>query len=105
MSVNEYKSVTEAIEGLTQRGFTSNFMYLDNAIRALESNRHYRAEELTIVEHHRFEGESDPEDMAIVYALQASDGVLGVLVDAFGAYANPALGSFLRGVRRREAVA
>jgi hypothetical protein len=40
--------------------------------------------------------------MAIVYAVESSSGVQGTLVDAFGVYADPALGEFLEGVPIRE---
>jgi len=103
MSVNQYGTVTEALEDLARRGFTANFEYLDGAFTVVDSGRTFRAEELTIVEHHRFEGISDPDDMAVVYALISRAGVRGVVVDAFGVYANPKLGEFLGTVSIREA--
>jgi hypothetical protein len=103
MSVNQYGTVTEALDDLARRGFTANFEYLDGAFTAVDTGRTFRAEELTIVEHHRFEGVSDPDDMAVVYAVESRDGVRGVVVDAFGVYANPKLGEFLRKVGIREA--
>lgn len=51
-------------------------------------DRTFKSDDLTIVEHHRFEGMSDPDDSSVVYALEASNGLKGVLVDAYGAYAN-----------------
>jgi hypothetical protein len=46
----------------------------------------------------RFEGVSDPDDMAIVYAIESTDGTRGALVDAFGAYSSPTVGAFLHHV-------
>jgi len=102
MSVNQYLSITEALAGLARRGFTANFEYLDDAFTAVDLGRTCRAEDLTIVEHHRFEGASDPDDMAVVYAIECRDGTRGVVVDAFGVYADPKLGEFLHKVRIRE---
>lgn len=102
MSVNQYATITEALDDLARRGFGANFEYVQGALTAVDSGRRFRAEELTIVEHHRFEGASDPEDMAVVYAMESRDGTRGVLVDAFGVYANPDLGEFLRKVKVRE---
>ena len=102
MSVNQYRTVTEALDELARRGFTANFEYLDGAFIAVDLGRAFEAEDMTIVEHHRFEGASDPEDMAVVYAVESRDGVLGVVGDAFGVYANPRLGEFLHKVRIRE---
>lgn len=102
MKVVPYKTMTEALEDLKKRGFTANFELLNNVFRAVDSGKTFQAGDLTIVEHHRFEGASDPDDMSVVYAIEASDGVRGILVDAFGVYANPDLGAFLQNVKMRE---
>jgi hypothetical protein len=102
LSVNQYRTVTEALEDLARRGFTANLEYLEGALNAVETGRRLRTEELTIVEHHRFEGASDPEDMAVVYAIESRDGVRGVVVDAFGVYADPKLGELLHQLKIRE---
>ena len=94
--------MTEAVGGLRARGYTSNFEFLHNAFQALDSGRTFKAEELTIVEHHRFEGVSDPDDESIVYGIQCDDGTRGILVDAFGMYANPELETFLKHVEMQE---
>src|SRR5207249_9152564 len=47
----------------------------------------------------RFEGGSDPDDMAIIYALESASGLHGTLVDAFGVYSNPAISAYLGRVR------
>jgi len=95
-------TVTETLHALEQRGFTANFELIGKTFRAVESGKTFIPDELTIVEHHRFEGSSDPEEMAVVYAIQAGDGTRGVLVDAYGVYANPDLSAFLKDVLIRE---
>ena len=102
MSDKSYTNMVEAIEGLKKRGFTANFEFLDHTFRDVESGRTFRADELTIVEHYRFEGASDPDDMSVVYAIESDDGLKGVIADAFGLYANPDLGGFLETVKIRE---
>ena len=104
MSVNQYNRVDTALIDLARRGFTANFEFIDGTFIAVDLNRSFAPQDLTIVEHHRFEGETDPDDMAIVYAIESRDGVRGTLVDAFGTYANPKLGEFLRNVKIREQV-
>ena len=102
MKVKPYKTMTEALEDLKQRGFTANFELLNNVFRAVDSGKTFKADDLMIVEHHRFEGASDPDDMSVVYAIEASDGTRGILIDAFGVYANLDLGAFLQNVKMRE---
>ncbi len=102
MSVKRYTNMVEAIEELKKRGFTANFEFLDQTFRDVDSGRTFKADELTIVEHHRFEGASDPDDMSVVYAMESDDGLKGVIADAFGLYANPDLGGFLEKVTTQE---
>jgi len=102
MPTAHYSTVWEAVQGLKERGFTDNLELAGNLLRAVESGRSYAAKELTIIEHHRFEGASDPDDMAIVYGIESDDGRRGIVVDAYGVYADPRLGEFLKNVKIRE---
>lgn len=102
MSVASYTNMTEAIQELRKRGFTANFEFLDQEFRDVDSEKIFTADELSIVEHYRFEGASDPEDMSVVYAIESNDGIRGIIADAFGVYANPELGGFLNNVLLRE---
>lgn len=104
MSVNTYTTLVEALQSLQERGFTLNFEFIETALQDKDSGEHFDPEDLALVEHHRFEGESSADDMAIVYALESADGRRGLLVDAFGTYANTALGDFLQRVRSAENV-
>lgn len=102
MSTKRYTNMVEALEDLKKRGFTANFEFLDQMFRDVNSGRTFKADELTIVEHYRFEGASDPDDMSVVYAIKSHDGITGIIADAFGVYANPDLGRFLEKVKIQE---
>ena len=102
MSTKRYTNMVEAIEELKKRGFTANFEFLDQTFRDVDSGRTFKAGELTIVKHYRFEGASDPDDMSVVYAIESDDGLTGIVADAFGLYANPDLGGFLEKVKIQE---
>ena len=102
MGVKLFTSLAEAIQELKKRGFTANFEFLDRTFRDVDSGRTFKTEDLTIVEHYRFEGASDPDDMSVVYAIESDEGTGGIITDAFGVYANPQLGGFLSNVRMRE---
>lgn len=99
-----YKTLAEAVEGLRRRGFTANFELLNKRFRAVDSGQTFTADQLTIVEHHRFEGVSDPDDMAVLYAIEANDGTRGTIADAFGPQADPDLGAFLKNVQMHESL-
>ena len=55
-----------------------------------------------VAEYHRFEGVSDPDDMAILYGIETRSGVRGTLTDAFGFYADPLVGDFMKEVAVRS---
>jgi hypothetical protein len=97
-----YSTVACAVDDLTRRGFTEDFRVVDGKLRAIGTGETFRPEELVISEYHRFEGISDPDDMAIVYGVEGKNGLRGTLVDAFGVYADPALGALLAAVPIRR---
>ena len=102
--MESYTTVSEAVAGLKARGFTTDFEFINGQFRGFKDGRFFNPEELTIVEHHRFEGISNPDDESIVFAIESNDGVRGVLVDAFGVYANPELAAFLKNVAMQRNV-
>jgi hypothetical protein len=98
-----YRTLDRVIEELKQRGFVERFGVREGRLRALGSGRAFDAEDLTIREYQRFEGVSDPDDASIVYAIETRGGTKGLLVDAFGPYANPEVGRLLETVEIRGA--
>ena len=85
----------ETIDHLNRQGFTAHFGVIANRLRELGTGLTFRADELRICDCFRFEGASDPGEMAIVYAIESRTGVRGTLVDALGVYANPAISEFV----------
>ena len=77
-----YDTVTEAVNGLKKRGFSLDFNLQENCIVCHQHK--FNPDDFEIVEVYRFEGNSDPADEAVVYAIQSVDGVQGVLVGGYG---------------------
>jgi len=77
-----YDTVTEAVKGLRERGFTKDFNLRENCI-VCDADK-YHPEDFEIVEVYRFEGDSDPADEAVVYAIESNKGDRGVLVSGYG---------------------
>jgi hypothetical protein len=92
---SEVGTVAGAIDDLLRRGFTAQFRVVDGGLRVIGTGAMLPTSTLVIREYHRFEGVSDPDDMAIVYAIEGPGGVRGTLADAFGVYADPATGAVL----------
>jgi hypothetical protein len=91
----ESSTVTQLLTRLKGEGFTANLGVVDGALRVHDTGHVLRSEDVVIRAVHRFEGESDPDDMTVVYVLESKDGTRGVLVDAFGIYADPEVGALL----------
>jgi hypothetical protein len=77
-----YDTVTEAIKGLKDRGFTVDFNLLENCLVCNDTR--FDVDDFEIVEFYRFEGDSDPSDEAVVYAIESVNGIKGVLVNGYG---------------------
>jgi hypothetical protein len=77
-----YDTVTEAVSGLRQRGFTIDFNLIENCLVC--DDKKFDINDFEIVELHRFEGDTDPSDEAVVYAIESINGMKGILVNGYG---------------------
>src|SRR5690554_273089 len=86
-----YETVSEAINDLVKRGYTTDF-YIEatkDCIVCRKSDLALSVDDFGIDEVHRFEGETDPGDSMIVYAISSKEHIIkGVLVNAYGVYAD-----------------
>ena len=79
-----YDTVSQAVNELKQRGYTLDFNLKGSALEC--QGQKFNSNDFEISEFYRFEGNSDPADEAVVYAIESSSGLKGVLVNAFGVY-------------------
>ncbi len=77
-----YDTVTEAIKGLRERGYTKDFNLKENCIVCHEDE--LNPDDFEIVEVYRFEGNTDPADEAVIYVIESNKGDRGVLVSGYG---------------------
>ncbi len=96
--VDREETLKRVLDELSRRGYTEHFKAVDGGLQALGSGERFGSKDLTIRGYYRFEGTSDPDDMAIAYAIETKSGVRGILVDAFGVYADPTTGAALKNV-------
>lgn len=89
------KTLASCMNTLQADGFNENFMVKDKKIHALEAEKEYEPSEVKILNFYRFEGESDPADNSILYALETNDGIRGLLSDAYGPYADTKVTKFI----------
>lgn len=94
----EVPTMAGVMDDLADRGYTEHFMPSTGRLRGVNSGKMFRPDQIAVAELYRFEGISDPDDMAILYALETRGGLRGTLADAFGVYADPRVGEFMAAV-------
>jgi len=77
------------------RGYTDEYQVVDGKLVCLTTGKIYGSQDISIVNFYRFEGISNPDDMAIIYAIETNDGRKGTLIDAYGLYADDRLEGFI----------
>lgn len=100
LDAHQYDSLSEAIDDLDKRGFKKELTFFKGKMKS--GSIVYDPWDLIIQEHYRFEGESNPDDMSIVYALVATDGSKHVFIDAYGAYSDNQSADFIKKVKIKE---
>lgn len=96
----EERSLVSVENRLKKEGFAQDFNVVDGRLHTIghDSNKSYTSDEVTIVDFYRFEGESNPDDMSVLYAIEATDGVKGTISNAYGTYADADTDDFLKQV-------
>lgn len=78
-----YNTVSEAIEELNKEGFVIDYNLNENNL--LSKTSKYNINNFEVVGVYRYEGETDPSDEAVVYAVQEKGGEnKGLIVDGYG---------------------
>lgn len=91
----EMTTLVKCTNTLAHEGYTENFIAKEKGIEAPSKKKIYKPGDVKINSFYRFEGESDPADNAILYAIETSDGTKGMLIDGYGAYTNSLVSKFI----------
>ncbi|RYZ62651.1 MAG: phosphoribosylpyrophosphate synthetase [Chitinophagaceae bacterium] len=87
----EFGTLSQTIDGLEKQGYTLDFNIREECLVCRQTSTALRPDEFEIDAVYRFEGDSNPDDEAVVYAISSPKfGVKGVLVNAYGIYADAA---------------
>lgn len=84
-----YDTLVEALNDLRKRGYTLDFNLTPECLHCTDNDLRLHPEDFEITETYRFEGETNPSDESILYAIQSNGGDKGVLVNAYGPYSDP----------------
>lgn len=98
-----YGTLSETINGLKQEGYTLDFNLNKDCIICHYGKTSLSPEEFDIDAVFRFEGESNPDDESIVYAISSpNNGVKGTLVNGYGISADDISSKMIEKLRQRH---
>lgn len=78
-------TLTSVLNKLQSKGIDRDFRWTSKGF-TLDSAKMYAPQDLTIIEVFRFEELKDPGDLCVLYLIEANDGTMGFIIDAYGMY-------------------
>ena len=100
------KTLSEVLTKLRERGIDSEFRMNEKGEMVLDQESTvYTPKDLLILRSYRFEGDSNPDDNAVLYVAQERGGRRGIILDSYGAesnYPGEDFDNFLREIRSEE---
>ncbi len=92
-------TLTACLAMLDGKGYTTQFQTVEeNKIKSLDTERVYSPDDIRITNFYRFEGESNPDDNSILYAIETTGGEHGTLIDSYGSNTDAAITDFIKAV-------
>ena len=85
-----YDTLSQAVKGLQDKGYNQDLNLHSDYIECKALDVKMYTDQFEIDEMHRFEGDSNPADSSILFAVSSKAFQLkGLLIDAYGPYADP----------------
>jgi len=95
----EERSMINVLNRLRKEGIKHDFKVSQGGkVCTMEDNMEFGPEQVRIIDFYRFEGESNPDDMSILYVLETKTGLKGTISNSYGPYADENVDSFLKQV-------
>ena len=88
------------ITKLTRKGYETQFKITPEGLMSLSTDTVFTPNQIKIKHFYRFEGESNPADNSILYAIETNSGEMGTLVDGYGISSDHEIDSFIKQVER-----
>ena len=97
LPLDDMETLSEAIERLELAGYAEALRPLPDGFHEVRSDRIHSPESFIVDEIVRFEGASDPEDEAVLFALRSRDGrIRATFVATYGPSADPVSGMLMQ---------
>lgn len=105
-STDRMTTLSQVMKVLGERGIHREFRMNESCEMKLDnSEQTYQPVDLTILKTYRFEGDSNPDDSAVLYVIKDNAGNRGMIIDSYGAnsnYAGKEFDEFLRDIPVHE---
>lgn len=103
LHMHSFDTISQVIDALRNEGYTQDFNLSENCF-VCERGRYNLTDNAFMVDKfYRFEGNTDPADEAIVYAISSDKlAIKGVLVNAFGIYNDTTISEMIKDLRFRN---
>ena len=101
--MDSYVTLSETISELRKEGYVEDFNLQQNCLECRNGQFKVFADEFKIDKYYRFEGQSNPSDQSILYAISSDQQQLkGVLVNGYGIYSETMTDEMLQKLDMRK---
>lgn len=98
-----YGTLAETVNGLKRDGYTMDLNLQKECLVCHQNGANLSPDDFEIDAVYRFEGSSDPDDSAIVYAISSHKfDIKGVLVNGYGIYADEYSSALVEKLRHHD---
>jgi hypothetical protein len=94
--IPKMKTMVSSLNSFIEKGYTEDYKVSCFGLKALKTEKYYQPSQVKVLDFHRFEGQTDPADEAILFAIETDDGLKGTLVDAYGTYSDTKVTAFMQ---------
>lgn len=96
-------TLSEVLDNLKNEGYVTDFNLRDNCLVCHGNELQLHPEDFVVDRHYRFEGDTDPGDQAIVYAISSDKyNVRGTLVNGYGIYSDEMSNAMMAALQERR---
>lgn len=98
--MKSYTTLSQAMNALRDEGYVEDFNLKPDCLACHSLDLEFKPQDFEVDIVYRFEGASNPDDNSILFAISSDNGkIKGILVDAYGAYADPLTTEMVRKLR------
>jgi hypothetical protein len=100
----EVDTISQVLDRLFRKGYTNDFKASDGALRVMPDNILVDPDQLIVDEIYRFEGETNLDDEAVIFALSCPHNKCkGTYLVAFGPMMDPLDNAMVQRLHRKKA--